>query len=66
MLVQYTSLSALSPEEQARLKVQVRNQPVPSGAFQFEDKVLQGSEVALHKQIWENGSNSNGKQVLLG
>lgn len=66
MLIEYTSLSALSPDEEARLKLQVRNRNVPAGAFQFEGKVLQGSEVAAHKHIWENGSNSNGKQVLLG
>ena len=66
MLVPYTHISSLSPDQKQRLKVFLGGRIIEGHAFmQFEGMTLSIGEVRSLQQMWEN-ETPRARQVLLG
>lgn len=68
MLVQYTPISTLSPNELEALKASVRGLTLEGRGshWVFNGKTFNMSELISAQRVWENQSKTNGKQQLNG
>jgi hypothetical protein len=64
MLINYTSISALSTSEKIRLKTFTKGLIINGNHLVFEGKTLQASEVIAAQIMWENENRSISKQML--
>lgn len=64
MLINYTSISALSISEKMRLKAFTKGLVINSNHLVFEGKTLQASEVLAAQIMWENENRNISKQML--
>lgn len=67
MLVPYTKISDLSPEQKQRLKAMLSRVVLEGRTiFEFEGAVLSINEVKAQKRVWEGEGKPSSRQVLLG
>jgi predicted YcjX-like family ATPase len=67
MLVQYTQISALTPDQKQRLKATFRGAVLEGMPHvQFEGLTLSVAELASFQRMWEAEQRQGGRQTLFG